>query len=68
MYKRYDLDVYYADVPIYAGSFSSINLLVKFACGFDRSICELSASDSIFDRSIPVEELCLEFEGDRSGI
>lgn len=68
MFKRYGLDVYYSSVCVYSSAFSSINNLVKFACGFDRSSCELDAVDFVFERSLPIEELCKEFEGDIYGI
>lgn len=67
MYKRYDLTVYYSSVPIYSASFSSINLLVKFACGFDP-VCDIDAIDAVFERSLPIEELMNEFKGDCYGI
>lgn len=68
MFKRYDLDVYFSDICIYSSSFSSINHMVKFACGFDRNNCELDAIDTVMERSIPINELCKEFEGDCYGI
>lgn len=68
MYKRYDFDVFYNSVCVYSCSFSSINNLVKFACGFDRNVCDLSAVDNVFERDIPLEDLCIEFEGDCYGI
>ena len=67
MFKRYDLDVFYSSVPIYAASFSSINLLVKFACGFD-STCDISAFDTVLEKSLPIEELINEFRSDSYGI
>lgn len=68
MFKRYDLDVFYSDVPIYSASFSSINNLVKFACGFDYNICVLLAIDTLTERSLPIEQLCNDFRSDINGI
>lgn len=68
MFKRYDLNVYYSDVPLYSASFSSINNLVKFACGFNDTICDIDAVDTLYERSIPIEELILEFRSDFNGI
>lgn len=68
MYKRYDLCVSYADVPIYSASFSSLNNMVKFACGFDSSICDIVASDAVFDRSIPIDDYIMEFKDSCYGI
>lgn len=68
MFKRYDLVVYCIDTPIYNAAFSSINNLVKFACGFDRNVCVLDAVDVVFEKPIPIDELCKEFEVDINGI
>lgn len=68
MFKRYDLSVFCNEHLVYAANFSSINLLVKFACGFDRNICELDCVDTVFEKTIPLEDLCKEFENDRNGI
>lgn len=68
MYKRYDLDVFYDSANIYHASFSSINNLTKFACGFDRNICEIVAIDSLMERSLPIENMCDVFEGEMYGI
>lgn len=66
--NRYDLDVYHDDLKVYSASFTSINHLVRFACGFDRKSCELIAFDILFVKSIPIYELCDEFEGANYGI
>lgn len=66
--NRYDLDVYFDSVKIYSATFTSINHLVKFACGFDRTLVELVAFDSLFVKSLPILELCEEFEGACYGI
>lgn len=68
MFKRYDLDVFYSDIPIYSSSFSSINHLVKFAMGFDNSVCDFIAVDTLHERTIPIVELMNEFRGEQSGI
>lgn len=68
MFKRYDLDVFVNDVPVYSASFSSINNLVKFACGFDRSNCDFIAIDSLFEKTVPIIELMNVFEGENYGI
>lgn len=67
MFKRYDLEVCYKDFPIYAASFSSINLLVKFACGFS-SDCTFDAYDTVFEKILPIEGLMNEFRSDSNGI
>ena len=68
MFKRYDLDVFYRDVPVYSASFSSINNLVKFSCGFNRNNCEFIATDVLLEKSIPIVELMNVFEGENYGI
>lgn len=68
MFKRYDLDVFCNSVLIYSASFSSINHLVRFACGFDRNAVEFFATDSVFERTLPLTELCLEMESNNNGI
>ena len=68
MFKRYDLDVFYNSVPVYSASFSSINNLVKFACGFDRRVCDILATDVLYEKSVPIVELCNTFEGENNGI
>lgn len=68
MFKRYDLTVFYNDYPLYNAAFSSINHLVRFACGFDRSVCEFDAVDIVYEKTIPIVELCKEFECDNYGI
>lgn len=68
MFKRFDLDVYYSDVPIYSASFSSVNLLVKFACGFDNNVCTIMANDVLTEKSLPIDELMNVFRGDVNGI
>lgn len=68
MFKRYDLDVFYNSTPIYCGSFSSINLLCKFACGFDFSVCDFIATDVVTEKSVPLVELCNVYKGDINGI
>lgn len=68
MFKRYDLLVTYKDLVIYNAAFSSINHVVRFACGFDRKICDIDVVDCVFDKTIPIEELCKEFENDNYGI
>lgn len=68
MYKRYDLCVSYNNVPIYSCSFSSINLLIKIACGFDRNVCDVDASDVVLAKTIPIEDYCQIFEDDVNGI
>lgn len=68
MFKRYDLDVYYIDVPIYSASFSSINNMVKFACGFDNNVCDFHCIDVVLERSVPIVELMEVFRGDINGI
>lgn len=68
MFKRYDLDVFYIDTPIYSSSFSSINNMVKFACGFDGNICTFNAVDVVLEKSVPIEELMEVFKGEIYGI
>ena len=68
MYKRYDLDVFYSDVPIYSASFSSLNHITKFACGFDTNVCVLMATDTLLEKSLPIEQMCNEFRSDINGI
>ena len=69
MFKRYELNVFdFNGSCVYSSSFSSINLLVKFACGFDLSLCELEGIDIVFDRTLPLEKLVDEFKGDIYGI
>ena len=68
MFKRYDLDVFCNSVLVYSASFSSINNLVRFACGFDRNLVEFFATDTLFERSLPLNDLCLEMESNNHGI
>lgn len=68
MFKRYDLDVFYNSVPIYSGSFSSINLLTKFSCGFDSNVCDFIAVDTLLENTLPIEEMMNDFRGDINGI
>lgn len=68
MFKRYDLVVFYNEYPIYSAAFSSINHVVRFACGFDRTVCELDCVDTVFEKSIPIVDLCKEFDSDSYGI
>ena len=68
MFKRYDLDVYYSGIHLYSASFSSINHLVKFACGFDSKYCDIEAFDTVFENTLPIYELMKEFRGDVNGI
>ena len=68
MFKRYDLDVFHNDCNVYSASFSSINLLVKFACGFDDTYCDFIAVDTLNERTIPLVELMNEFRSDQNGI
>lgn len=68
MFKRYDLDVYVNAVCVYNASFSSINHLVKFACGFDINYCELTAHDVVTEKYLPIDRLCEEFRSDTYGI
>lgn len=68
MFKRYDLDVFYNEVPVYGASFSSINHLVKFACGFDVNVCDFIAVDVVTEKSIPIVELMEIFRSDINGI
>lgn len=68
MFKRYDLDVFYNSIPVYSASFSSINNLVKFACGFDSNICDFLATDILYEKSVPIVELMNEFKGDNYGV
>ena len=68
LYKRYDLYVSYSDIPIYSASFSSVNLLIKIACGFDRHLCDVTATDIILEKTLPIEEYCQIFQDDINGI
>lgn len=68
MFKRYDLDVFYNSVPVYSASFSSINHLVKFACGFDNTVCDFIAVDVVTEKTVPIEELMEVFRSDINGI
>lgn len=68
MYKRYDLLVSYNSVPIYSCSFSSLNLMVKIACGFDRNICDIDATDTLLEKTVPVTDYCQIFQDDINGI
>lgn len=68
MFKRYDLDVFFNSTPVYSASFSSINLMVKFACGFDFNVCDFIATDIVLEKSVPLNELCNVFRSDEYGI
>lgn len=66
MFYRYDLVASKGDSIVYEGSFSSINMMVKFACGFVG--CDLDAYDTAFNKSLPIDGLIHEFINDVSGL
>lgn len=72
MLYRYHLSVYFIDSPddssVFEFDFSSINQLVKVACGFNDSFCSFVAIDSIFGKILPLTALIEEFKGDCYGI
>lgn len=68
MFKRYDLDVFYNSVPIYSGSFSSINILLKVASGFDSNICELDCVDTVMEKNLDIDEMSHIFKNEQNGI
>lgn len=68
MFKRFDLDVFHDKKLVYHASFSSINHIVKFACGFDEKLCDIEAIDTVFDQTLPIYELMKEFRGNVNGI
>lgn len=61
MFYRYELDVSAGNVLVYHGCFSSINQLVKFACGFEDH-CDLDAWDPVTMKHLPINELTDEFK------
>lgn len=67
MLYRYRLNVAINGDHVFDGCFSSINQMVKVACGFSES-CVFESFDDLFDKVIPIYTLIGEFQRNSNGI